>query len=223
MSKPQRVLTPGLEEAVLSLYSRQRMSIRRVSVILDVDSQSIRRVLTKHNVQTRGSGYSPDYGRPALAKITADQYQFLLQDLKAGKRHSPLARKYGVSRERIRQIAKAEKMPTGKVLQQRESELKKIDVRATKQLQRQLQRDYRIKQIQQMGELWRNGWAVPNIAKALNLRPESVAVRISTLRRRFPSWFPYRHPGWATGKAVRQEALDLKNVIRIEDMSAEWL
>src|SRR5690606_7534356 len=141
---------PGLEEDVLNLYVRQEMSIKRVSILLGVSYQFIRQTLKKHNVPIRGCDYSRDSNPPPSTKIPGDRYQLLVQELKEGKRHSPLARKYGVSRERIRQIAQTLGTPTGRELQKQDTNRRESLQKQQTQLGFQVRRQQRLEYLKEL-------------------------------------------------------------------------
>jgi len=126
-------------------------------------------------------------------KLTAEQRETLIDELRLGvKAHSQLAADYGVSRERIRQIAKAAQAPTGRDIRRR---IKDLRERETAEQEAKAEQERREKQ-EERHLLWRKLWAegksMSEMAKILNRSPMAIGVRLVELRRLHPGWFPYR-------------------------------
>jgi transposase len=194
-------LTSGSEEEVLNLYVRQRMSIKRTSKISGVSYHSIRKILEAHNVHIRGSDYSRASNPPPSTRLDLSQYQSLLIELESGGRHAPLGRKYGISRERVRQIAQREGMTAGRVLQRRDAQIRRDKEEAKKALSRRMRELNSEDARNRMSALWMAGKSMEEIGVELAailgrdtpITPGVIGSALARYRTRWPSLFPYRY------------------------------
>jgi len=191
---PKQPLPPGFDQLVLNLYKDQGWSIKRICLQYRVSYRQVRRVLSQHHVKLRPAG---DYTRPGSehphAKLTKEQVDQLHADLRANVSHKPLSIKYGVSRERIRQIAQTLGTPTGRELRAMKKSKKLAET--AKERQERQSKQSRAKYLRY--SLWRSMWAeglhIRDMAVRLGTTPGTVSHRIAMLRRVHPGWFPLRH------------------------------
>jgi len=153
-------------------------------------------LLKKEGYGTLGRGCFIRHGVfHRASKLTAARIQELRDDLKTKPlmNHSELSRKYKLSRERIRQIAMDMKLPSrhrlieaARKTLEREELLRREKYRETKSIRR-------FQQTQRLRDYWGAGLEVAEIAKRMGLQPGTVGVRIVTLRKQYPEWFPFRN------------------------------
>lgn len=170
------------------------MSLNAVAHTLNAPYSRVRRVLEDAGVsiRPRTSSYCVGAAHPT-SKLTFDEREALIAELREGvKQYQQLSSEYGITRERVRQIAKAANAPCGREIQRKLAK-ERLDAR-TQLLQqredaRQQKRDERYQRWQ---ELWAKGLSLREMAETLSMSPMSIGVRITELRRVHPDWFPYR-------------------------------
>jgi len=156
----------------------------------------LRRELVAREVEIRGPGLALETGSVLpSAKLNPEARRCLEEELIAGHRHAQLARRYGVSRERVRQIAKRIGTPTGRQLQVRD-----IDRRQAKAVKRREEAQERRNAKKEAfyapwREMWAAGMPVKEMAARLGLSVGSIGVRTVGLRKQYPEWFPRRASG----------------------------
>lgn len=184
----------GFEQTVLDLYVKRGEPINRVCELTGGSYLKVKNVLKKHEVDVRSRGiYTLRGADHPSSKLSHDQRQSLENELLAGHSHGPLARTYGLSRERVRQIAATIGAPSGRQLQL----LRRAKRRRKKEEARRKRAEQRAKEREERYALWRRLWAedlpIAEMAQRLGLKPGSVSVRIVNLRKQHPDWFPRRH------------------------------
>lgn len=186
-------LTPGLEKRVYDLYVAQGLPINRVCERTQQSYGKVRGILEKLKVPIRGRGtYTLRGADHPSSKLLPEDREGLEIELRAGQPHGPLAKAYGISRERVRQIAEGIGAPTGRelqILRRAERLRKKRAVRAQKAEAREAAKQARYAKWR---DLWAAGKMIPEMAAELGLKSGSVSVRIVKLRKEYPEWFPKR-------------------------------
>ncbi|MEI9895962.1 MAG: hypothetical protein WDN28_19355 [Chthoniobacter sp.] len=109
--------------------------------------------------------------------------------------HPRIAEKYGITRERVRQIVALHDQVPRRTFQRKrraETELRE----AAEARQRKAQREAKLKAL---SEAWKRGDSITVIAAAFGLRtPHAANALISYRRSRYPALFPLRKP-WVRG------------------------
>lgn len=156
----------------------------------------VRRILLEHNVPIRGKAVmSPRGSRHPSSRLSEDQRNQLLLDLQLGQTsHNELAKHYGISRERVRQIAKEHNCPSGRDIaayrREQRDEAKQTYIMERKiQAKRRYEHRYLV-----WRDLWSQGKSIADIAAIMGTTVGTVGVRIAEIRKKFPNWFPYRLP-----------------------------
>lgn len=170
------------------------LSIHTVSKQTGCPYGRVREILVDAGValRPRSASYLVGADHPS-SKLSAERRETLISELFAGeKQHRQLALEYGISRERVRQIAQYEKAPPGREVQRkvadRRAEFHDAELAARRE-GRQQKRDERYSNWR---DLWAKGLSLRQMAAALGMSPMSIGVRITELRRSNPDWFPYR-------------------------------
>ena len=119
----------------------------------------------------------------------------MLLDLQLGQTsHNELAKHYGISRERVRQIAKEHQCPSGRDIAQVRRE-QRDEAKQTRIMERKIQARRRYEHRYLVWrDLWAQGKSIADIAAIMQTTVGTVGVRIAEIRKKFPSWFPYRLP-----------------------------
>lgn len=191
--KPTKPQLLEAKDKIADLYTQNKMSITRIARLLGFTYSEVRWVLKEQNIHVRGSDYSRSSNPPPSTRLTVAQYQSLVNDLKGGQRHAFLSRKYGISRERVRQIASDERTPTGRELQQRDAAERKQKYESQKAIRLSLRRMRSAAPREQLSEMWKSGMAMKEIAAQLGTTPAVIGATIGRYRKRWPSQFPYRY------------------------------
>lgn len=192
--KPQ--LPPGLtKDKLLHQYVLECRSLTSLAREYHTNYQQIRRLLTSLGIPIRGRGCSAYRGSAhPSSKLSVDSRNDLETALLAGQPHGELAREYGLSRERIRQIAETIGAPTGRQLQDRRRyERQRRKLERQQELQELRKREKHLK-YRPWREMWAEGVPIKEMARRLGQKPGTVGVRIVNLRKEHPDWFPLRRP-----------------------------
>lgn len=187
-------LSPNSEQAAIKHMYAQGMSILSVSHVLSLPYGRVRRELAAAGVPIRSRQEALRNGAAhPTSKLSSDERTRLVAELQAGeKQHRQLADEYGITRERVRQIARASDAPCGREIQRKLAEARKqaqvqrVQAGADKRKQARDER-YHLWQ-----DLWNRGLSLRDMAEQLGLSPLSIGVRITELRHSHPGWFPYR-------------------------------
>ncbi len=192
---------PGMAEKIVDLYLGQGWPINRICERTGESYSRVRRILDEKKVAIRGrDSYTLRGSSHPSAKLTANELTELEAELLAGRPHGELATRYGISRERVRQIGERIGSPSGRDLQllrraerARERELKR------KERDERRRREHVVR-YEPWRRLWDNGLTVKEMAEELGLQPGAVSVRIVNLRKAHPDWFPKRRGANGSGK-----------------------
>jgi Zn-dependent peptidase ImmA (M78 family) len=111
-------------------------------------------------------------------------------------RSSILARKYGVSKERIRQIRMECGAPSGREVQREWTAKARQQRREQKQLEQRRRREQRVARklatIERFSERWKSGATLRELAEEYRTTRATIATRIQRLRKQYPEKFRYR-------------------------------
>jgi len=185
--------SPNPSVNIVHMYG-QGLSINAVACALNLPYSRVRRELEAAGVPIRSRADSYKLGAPhPTSKLSAAAKDLLTSELMLGcKQHRQLADEYGITRERVRQIAQATHAPCGREIQKRlatsRAEARTQELKERGEIRQQL-RDVRYKRWQ---DLWEQGLPLREMATQLGLSPRSIGVRITELRHTHPGWFPYR-------------------------------
>lgn len=188
-------ISPELQQQLIESYTAGT-SMLRLATQHAIPYARLRQLLVAAGVEIRAAS-SPTYGASGespASKLTADAKQSLLAELQLGQeQHVNLAKKYGVSRERVRQIAKSIGAPTGREVQHRRTSERKSKRQEDAQYRANLREQMRRAKYQHWNELWERGLTMNEMAQALGqCSAATIGVRITELRRRYPGWFKLR-------------------------------
>jgi len=180
-------------ESVRALYVDQGMPISQVTRLLGLRYPTIRQLLEKLGVPVRGRGaYTQKGAAHPSSKLSEELRQKLESELRLGHPHSQLATQYGLSRERVRQIATRIEAPTGRQLQTSRRQARDEKKVEDQGLREQAKIERHDRHYAEWRRLWAAGVSIRGLAEALQLKQGSVSVRIVQLRKTHPSWFPKR-------------------------------
>lgn len=198
------MLPPVLEQSLCEM-ALQGIPQPHIAAALQVTLDDVKSVLRKHQICLR-NGYAKRFGPLAASKLTQEQREELHALIKDPEnRFSVLARRFNISRERVRQIAEEIGAPTGvgrRMVRIRKDAQEKESALFQRAHAREQQKDehYAV-----WRRLWKEGAKISDIAEYTGLSAKSVGVRITMLRKQHPEWFPYRH---STYEDVPQKLID---------------
>ena len=177
---------------IVALY-KDGASLNALSKALSVPYTRLRRLLQDNNVPIRTRHESYCTGVRPTAKLTPDAKTRLVAELHQGqKQHLQLAREYGITRERVRQIAEEVYAPCGREVQRRITAQRDAERQRVAKMHHDAQVQRREAKYQVWRDLWKTGITLVEMAKRLKMSPRAIGVRITELRRQHPDWFPYR-------------------------------
>jgi len=212
------------EGRVLGLYLQEELPISAITDMTGLGYMSVRRILEANRLPVRGRGvYTLKGADHPASRLTREQRAVLDDELMQGLSHSRLSEKYGISRERVRQIAQAIQAPTGRELQRlrrerRDQERRRRQAERADKRQENFENGY-----QKWREMWDEGLIIPEMARRLGLKPGSVSVRIVHLRKEF-GWFPKRRANFTAkqGSAEEESAKAAAREKAFEERYAAW-
>lgn len=131
-------------------------------------------------------------------KLTSEQREQLHKDLFSQQfQHAQLARKYNISRERVRQIANKINAPPARLIQQQKTlqniNNKKIIKQNKLELYKKLLQVNHLNNVNTLSEMVLKGLDINEIAKQLNHSPNYISSRICQLRKKYPEKFPLKY------------------------------
>jgi len=195
-TKPKTGVTPQpvtdrQAAAILELYVTQRLSYIATAGRLHIGQPRVRAFLVGRGLlRTQGCAGSYDKLTPTILNQLKDELPTTP--------NAVLARKYAVSRERIRQVRQKFGYSAGKVIFQEWSQR----IRREREAQQQLARQHRLaaKQafIERLSQLWKTGMSARDIAAAEHRTFFQITRQIMHCRAKFPDKFPYAcaRGGW---------------------------
>jgi hypothetical protein len=204
-SQHKQPFTAPQKAAILRLYLQQRLSTPETAKRLRLSVDHIVEFLRERGV-LRHQG-------PAIPRKISWEARQTLEGELATNMDVVLARKYGLSRERIRQIRQQLGCPSSRVIRLAWA----ARVRTKRQKQEQFARDLRRQQrrakrllvINRLSQRWKSGVRAAELAQEFGFGLASLHAHIGRLRKEFPMKFPYRSRSRSPrlpGAAVRQQS-----------------
>ena len=188
--RSRSALTKREQAAVLQLYLEQRLPAPDTARRLHLDYLLVRRFLRVRGV-LRGRG---NPGIPT--KLTVAGRQKLITELKTVT-DVVLARKYGISRERVRQIRQQLGYVSSRVIRReymaRARAKREEQEKRAVELRRQQRRARQLRAVNQLSKRWKSGVPIAVLAKEFGLQRTSMQTHIGRMRKRFPEKFPLRY------------------------------
>ena len=193
------------EKKVVELYKNQMMSLNQVCRQVGRSFNFVSRVLRQQGIPVRSRSACALHGSAhPLSKLTEEQRGELERELLAGRSPGELVAHFNVSRERIRQMARKIGAPSGRDVLRAQKLDKAKENEEKKRKRDQLRKEQTKQRYQLWRRLWAEGYTVREMATELGLindemtedecrrKMSTVSVRIVTLRKRYPDWFPLR-------------------------------
>ncbi len=186
-----KLFTPRQTTAILRLYVQQRLPTLETARRLHLNESRVVRFLHQRGVMRPA-------GNPGISwKLVPAIREKLKRELPTTP-SSMLARKYGVSRERIRQIRVEYGAPSGREVQLTWNAKVRQQRREQQQLENRRRREQRLAQklvaINHFSARWKSGATLRELAAEKRTTPATIATLIQRLRRMFPEKFPFRLP-----------------------------
>lgn len=195
-ASPPQPLPPDFDDIVRHLFIRLRWPINKIARHLQVSHARVSGFLRATEGKTHGLASSIRQGiYHRRGKLSPKRMEALKHDLLTDPTltHSALARKYSLSRERIRQISvdlggptRAQLLAARRKVEEQKRQKRSAQIRDARETKR-------FQQIQQLKKYWAAGFEVAEIAKRMGLMASTVGVRIVKLRRQYPEDFPFRN------------------------------
>lgn len=188
------------EDLIVKLYHQDGLLVNQVAKTVGCAYSTVMGTLHRRGVPIRKrAACAPRGSDHPSCKLSQEELNELESELMGGRqKFGDLGAKYGLSRERVRQIAKRLGAPTGRQIQAMSRIARAAQESEAKALAAQARKEARLEKYQRWQELWDRGLTVPEMAAELGMTPGSVSVRIVMLRRRFPSWFALRRQAYGT-------------------------
>jgi len=188
--KYQRRLTARQQATILRLYVQQRLSYTETAKRLPLSVDLVVGFLRKRGVLRR-RGRQP--GTPQKLSVAARKN---LEGELATTMNVVLARKYGVSHERIRQIRQELGYPSSRVLWNawvaRTRAKRQEQEKLVRELRQQQRRAKRLLAVNSLSQRWKSGTPVAKWAEEFGVTRAYMHQRIGRLRKEFPEKFPFR-------------------------------
>jgi hypothetical protein len=189
-SRQKKLFTAREEAAILRLYVRQQLPAAETATRLRLTPDRVVNFLRQRGVMRR-QGSPP--GTPR--KISMAARQNLERELPTTM-DVVLARKYGLSRERIRQIRGELGCPSSRILRRawsaRARAKRQKQEKLALELRRRQRRARRMLVINRLSKRWKSGMPVAELAREVSYTLDSMHTQIGRLRKQFPKKFPYR-------------------------------
>jgi hypothetical protein len=188
--KDRKPLTKQQQADVLRLYLEQRLPAPDTARRLGLEHFQVRQFLRQRGV-LRGRG---NPGIPT--KLSVAGRQQLISELLTTT-DVVLARKYGVSRERVRQIRQQLGFVSSRVIRSKQmararAQREKQERRAVEQRRKQ-RFAKRLVVVNKLSRRWKAGVPVSVLAREFGLERTSMQTHIGRMRKQFPDKFPLRY------------------------------
>ena len=188
--KKRKPLSKRQKTQILKLYLEQRLPAPDTARRLGLDHFQVRQFL-RHRGVLRGRG---NPGIPT--KLSIEGRQRLINELKTVT-DVVLARKYSISRERVRQIRQQLGFLSSRVIRREmmaraRAERQKQERRAV-ELRRRQRYAKRLLAINKLSKRWKAGTPIAQLAREFGLQRTSMQTHIGRMRRQFPTKFPLRY------------------------------
>jgi hypothetical protein len=182
--------TKRKQAALLRLYLGQHLPAPDTARRLGLDPLQVREFLRARRL-LRGRG-NPGVPR----KLTVSSRQELISQLPVTT-DVVLARKYGVTRENVRQIRQRFGYPSSRIIRSqqmaRARAKREQQERRAVELRRQLRRAKRLQAANRLSKRWKSGAPISVLAREFGILRSSMQTRISRIRKEFPGKIPLRH------------------------------
>jgi DNA-binding CsgD family transcriptional regulator len=188
--KHRKPLTKREQADILRLYLEQRLPAPDTARRLGLDHFQVRQFL-RHRGILRGRG---NPGVPTKLSVTGREK--LISELKTVT-DVVLARKYGVSRERVRQIRQQMGYLSSRVI--RRGQMARARAQREKQERRAVELRHqqrwakRLVAINKLSKRWKSGAPISELAREFGLQRTSMQTHIGRMRKKFPGKFPLRY------------------------------
>jgi len=186
MSKGKR-FTAQQQAAILRLYVQQRVPGRVTAERLGLSISRVFEFLHDRGVM-RPRGYHVEKLAPAELKQLKRRL-LTTQD-------SVLAQRYGLSRERVRQIRQQMGYPSSQMLRHkvalRAQAKREAKERRDRELRERQRRARRLLVINKLSKFWKSGLRIWELANEYGITPAAFSERIAGARKLYPEKFPYR-------------------------------
>jgi len=200
--KHKTPFTSRQQASILRLYVEQQLTVLVTAKRLRLSAGRVFRFLHERGVtRPRGSG---------RRKLDPAKRKRLESELLATP-DAVLARRYGLTRERIRQIRQALGYPSSRIVRQEwvsraraeRQQREKQERQRAKELRQQQYRVDRLPAIDRLSDRWKSGAPIRELAKEYGVSRHCLAARIQCWRKLYPEKFPYRFarmtPAWCQG------------------------
>jgi transposase-like protein len=159
----------------------------------------IRKKLVSLGTAIRKSGNNAG-GKRGGGKVQAKRDAEIIRMHVEGVVHPRIAERYGLTRERVRQIV-AMYDQTPRRTMQRRRHAEDMARQAAEARERKIKREARL---QALSTAWKRGDSISEIAAGFGLRtPNAANALISYRRKRYPALFPLRKP-WVHGNRTKK-------------------
>jgi hypothetical protein len=183
--------TARQQAAILRLYVQQQLSTAETAKRLRLTVSPVLRFLHKHGVMRRQGSPPGTRGKLSLADRQS------LEGELATTMDAVLARKYGLSNERIRQIRQQLGYPSSQILRNawaaparaKRREQEKLALK----LRQQQRRAKRLLAVNRLSKRWKAGLPLAKLAQEYVCKRGSMNSHVYDVRKEFPEKFPYRH------------------------------
>jgi len=185
----RKPFTAPQKAAILRLYVRQRLPTPETAKRLQLSVDHVVEFLRERGVLRRQGGQGFPRKLSLAARRSLESELTTTMDV-------ILARKYGLCRERIRQIRQELGYSSSQVIRhaltvRAQAERRKQEKLARKLRQRQ-RRAKRLLRINRLSKRWKSGILVVLLAQEFGFTRASMHTHIRRLRKEFPKKFPYR-------------------------------
>jgi hypothetical protein len=187
-SKRKKPFTAPQTAAILRLYVQQRLPTPETAKRLRLSLDHVVQFLRERGVLRRQGPTTP-------RKISLAARHKLESELPTTT-DADLGRKYGLTRERVRQIRQKLGYPSSQFIRVERIRRAQAERREQKERARELRerqrRAKRLPAVNHLSERWKSGATVAELAREYGFTCVTVRNRISWLRMRFPNKFPDR-------------------------------
>jgi hypothetical protein len=186
-----KLFTAPQEAAILRLYVQQCLPSPETA-------RRLRLPLSRVVQFMRQRGVLRHQGGPGIPRKISLEARRRLESELPTTRDVILARKYGVSKELVRQIRQGLGYPSSRVLRHKLTLRAQAERREQQKLARELrqkeQRKFELMAIKRLSARWKSGVTVSELAKEHGVSWGCLTSRIVRWRERYPQKFPYRRP-----------------------------
>jgi hypothetical protein len=186
--KLKKPLTARQKAAILRFYVRQRLPSPETAKRLHLSTGRVLQFLRERSVLRHQGPATP-------RKLSLADRQKLENELPTTM-DVVLARKYGLSHQRIRQIRQQLGYASSQIVRHAWAVRTRAKRREQKRLARELRQQQRrakwLLTVNRLSERWKSGVLVPELAQEFGYTRASMRTVIFGLRKQFPGKFPFR-------------------------------